>query len=136
MGDGSLMNSPEPRANGSSIPPTDGRLLSTQERSFLQILKENNVLGQSAIATNCPEMVNRARIALAQALAVNSMEAYSSAWTNFTQWCNRHGIDSSKPKEADLTLYVFDKGTKSKDEGGLTYSTIKNYLFGIGHFLA
>jgi len=112
------------------------RTLNKRESQYLQILVERDVLGDTTLAVEQPELVDRARRALAQALATSTINANTSAWTCWKKWCQKNNLNSTKPKESELTLFVFEKGTALKKYGGLTYATIKNYLYGIGHYLS
>jgi site-specific recombinase XerD len=113
----------------------DTSVLTKRAREFLTMLNETNVLGDSPAARTDPQLLKRARIALAQGLAMGSLNAYMSAWRNFVRWCKQKDVPWANPSESTLTLYVFDRATAPRSEGGLKYVTLKNYLYGIGHYL-
>ena len=107
---------------------------SRRQQEFMQLLHDRNILGDSVIAEQRPELVEHARRALAQYLTKGSINAYTSAWRNFSKWCRRKMVDPIHSKESDLVLYVFEQATKI--DKPLKYATLKNYLFRIGHYLA
>lgn len=73
---------------------------------------------------------------LVRHLAEGSVNAYMSEWKNWTKWCKANYTNPFKPCETELAAYICDEGTQEKADGGFAYPTLKNYLYGIGHFLA
>jgi hypothetical protein len=112
----------------------ESQYMSKSALEYLMMLDERNVFGDSIVARERPELLMSARKGLAQALATNSLRSYASAWRSWTSWARSNKLPNEEPSETDLCLYVWDKGTAVIH--GLKYSTLKNYLHGISHFLS
>ena len=107
--------------------------MSARANEFLAMIRDRGVLEDPIVRANRPELIESARVGLAQALAISSLNAYTSAWRSYSSWAKQHGLPIDRPTETHLCLYVWDKGVMEPKP--LTYNTLKNYLYGISHYL-